>query len=533
MSALPPPSELVARALARFAPLRPAERLMVRACAAGEIAKVGLKLPEGDSAEVNVRASLLAFILRGGLGLRGQRLQLVGAAIEGRLNLTGAEVPGSLWFYRCRFDAPVVLDNAQVRGSVTFGGCQLKGLIAEGCRIGADLVLHAGTAIADELRLTRARIGGDLDASRLDLSGGPDAAPSRRALQANALQVGGNLLLIDDFQSIGEVRLIGAQVQGDMRISGRVNGNALPELGRSAALVMDRIAVAGSLRLGPDFGAAGSVSLRRAQIEGDLDASGANFDWLGDASWGVAASLVLDRARIGGALVLRELGTPLLGASLVGTRVSTLVDDTTSWGEHLALDGFDYSRLDAESPLDTVFRIGWLERQRPKHLHQQFRMQPWGRLIRVLRRMGHEHRAGSIAQRREHWLRRIGRVGAWAPPSLRWLPRGGHWLLGLLAGHGHRPGRLLGWLLAVWLLCGAAYWLAAELGSAGAPGGFSPFAYSLERLLPLVALGQPEPGPAWHGLMRWLGHAEAVFGWVALLLGLASVAGWMDRDRRR
>jgi hypothetical protein len=283
------------------------------------------------------------------------------------------------------------------------------------------------------------------------------------------------------------------------------------------------------------------VALRRARIGGDFDTTGANFDWLGDASWDEGGSLVLDRARIDGALILRELQAPLLGASFVDARVGTLADDASTWGDRLVLDGFAYSRLGDGAPLDTVFRTGWLERQDPAHLKAQFRVQPWRRLIRVLRRMGHEHHAGSIALRRERWLRRVGWVGAWAPPALRWLPRAGHFMLGLLAGHGYRPGRLVGWLAAAWLLCGGVYWAAEETGhatatSSSAGDGFSPFAYSLDRLLPLVDLGASgawAEGSHWTHPMRWLSQFESGFGWLLALLLLASLAGWVDRDRRR
>jgi hypothetical protein len=106
-------------------------------------------------------------------------------------------------------------------------------------------------------------------------------------------------------------------------------------------------------------------------------------------------------------------------------------------------------------------------------------MQPWRRLIRVLRRMGHDRRAASIAMRREQRLRIIGRIGSWAPPALRWLPQAGHRLLGLLAGYGYRPARLLGWLAAVWLLCSGVYWVAADrvVAQSGVPSAdvvFSP-----------------------------------------------------------
>ncbi len=534
-----PSNDLAATALAGFGPLRRAERLLVQACASGDIAKVGLRRPEETAADVSIRASLLAFVLRGGLPLRHRHLHLLGAYVEGRLDLGGASIPGSLWFFRCTFDSPVLLDGSQVAGAVTFAGCHLPGLLAEACSIEADLALSAGCTVGDALRLSRARIGGDLDCSRLDLSGGDDPGPSRRALLADAVKVAGDVRLADGFQAVGEVRFTGARVDGDFRASGKFNGNLVGEGGRGAALVLDRIVLAGSMQFDGGFGAAGCVSLRRARIGGDLDATGANFDWLGDSAWGDGTSLVLDRARIDGALILRDLRAPLLNASFVGARVGTLADDATTWGERLVLDGFSYGRFGEGAPLDTVFRIDWLERQEPAHLRAQFRVQPWRRLIRVLRRMGHERHAGSIALRREQRLRRIGRVGSWAPPALRWLPRAGHLMLGLLAGYGYRPGRLVAWMAAVWLLCGGAYWAAVEFGTrptaaSSAEVAFSPFAYSLDRLLPLLRLDLPGRWPAgspWIDAMRWLSHLEAAFGWLALLLLLASLAGWTDRDR--
>jgi hypothetical protein len=416
---------------------------------------------------------------------------------------------------------------------VTFAGCHLSGLMAEGCSFASDLLLNAGSRVDNELRLSRANISGDLDCSRLDLRGGDDPTRSRRALVADAVQVGGNVRLVDGFQAIGDVRFRSARVEGDFCARGNFSAN-LPRHGhRGTALLLDRIVVKGSVRFdGGFFGAAGCVAMRQARIAGDLDATGASFDRLGDAALGDDSSLLLDRARIDGALILRELQTPLVGASFVGTRVGTLVDDETSWGQRLALDGFAYSRFGDDAPLDTVFRVDWLERQRPSHLASHFRVQPWQRLIKVLRRMGHHHHAGSIALRRELRLRRIGRVGSWAPPALRWLPQAGHALLGALAGYGFRPARLLAWMAALWLLCGGFYWVASEPVDAA----FNPLAYSFDRLLPLVAWGQPSalpPPAAWSDAVHWLGRFEAVFGWVALLMLVASLAGWMDRDRRR
>jgi hypothetical protein len=536
-----PPNHLAA--LAGFEPLRRAERLIVRAVASGLIAKVALRLPEAATAETSVRGSFLAALLRDGLPLSGRRLEVVGAFVEGRVDLGDAQIGGSLWFYRCRFDSPLLLDAARVAGAVTLAGCRLAALMAEGCTVAGDLAVHAGTRADDELRLSRARIGGDLDATRLDLTGRDDTEPQplRRALVADAIRVGGDVRLADGFRAIGEVRLRAARIDGDLRISGNFTGSPERDGGRGTALMLDRIQVGGSLRMdGGFFGAAGLVSLRQARIAGDLDASGASFDRLGDASLDDEAVLALDRTQIDGSLILCGLQTPLRGASFVRARVGTLVDDETSWGTELVLDGFSYGRLGDDSPLDTVFRLDWLERQRPSHLEDRFRMQPWRRLIRVLRRMGHDSHATSIALQREMRLRAIGWVGAWAPPALRWLPRAGHWLLGALAGYGYRPGRLLGWLAAVWLLCAGVYWLAQERAprslAAVEEAGFNALGFSLDRLLPWLNSASSARGPwatGWSGVVQWLSYAQGVFGLLVLALLLASLAGWMDRDRQR
>ena len=516
-------------ALTRFAPLRPAERVLLQALRAGDIAKVSMRQPSVCSTAVGVRAALLSRLLRSLAVLPWRRLELMGAWIEGRLDLDDAEIAGSVWFYRCTFEAPVTLARARVSGSFTFAGCRLPAVHAEGCAVERDLALVAGCTIGRDLRLARARIDGHLDCSRLRL-GSDGEHGAHRSLVADAARIGGDLRLGAGFTALGEVRLIGARIEGDVRADGHYTGHLQPGGGRGRALTLERTRIGGSLRLAGGFGAAGSTSLRRVHIGGDLDATGANFDRLGDAAWQAEPMLLLERATIDGTLMLRRLYTPLTGASFAGTRVGTLSDDEASWGERIALDGFDYSRFADDAPLDTRFRAGWLERQEPAHLHAQLRVQPWRRLIRVLRRMGQEHRAASIAMRRERWLGRIGVIGAWAPPGMRWLPRLGHRLHGLLAGYGYRPGRLLAWMVGVWLACSLAYWATAPEGSA-----WQAMAFSLARLVPVADLPSTwpaAPGAPGAALLRWLGHTETAFGWAAALLLLASLAGWADRDRR-
>src|SRR5215208_766774 len=101
--------------------------------------------------------------------------------------------------------------------------------------------------------------------------------------------------------------------------------------------------------------AAGSVRMRRAQIDGDLDCTQAAFDAFNDMGWRGAVAFAIDRARIGGSLVLARLKQPLSRATLAGASVGTLHDDDTSWGESLVLDGFAYRQLAAPAPASSGF----------------------------------------------------------------------------------------------------------------------------------------------------------------------------------
>lgn len=546
MNAAAAPSP-AATSLDDFQPLRRAERLLLRACSRGDLARVSLRRPPLADADLTVRAALLAWLVLGaGSPLRGRRLQLLGAWIEGTLDLGERRVPASLWFYRCVFDSAPLVDGAHIDGELAFGDSVLPGLLADRCRIAQDLALR-GCRIAGEIRLRGARIGGDLLAGRAQLRDEHDRS-ARRPLFADRLRVGGDLHLDEGFIAQGELRLPGARIGGHLIASHAILTGGVDAAGvRGDALLLDRTEIGGDLRLDQGFSAAGRVSLRRLQVGGDLDCSGAAFDRVGDAAWGDAAALHLDRARVHGALRLRGLQGPLLGASFAGTRVGTLVDDGSTWGERLVLDGFVYSRFGDGAPLDAPFRLAWLERQPIAHLDGDFRVHPWRRLIAVLVRMGHADSAGTIALSRERRLRHIGRVGRTLPPALRWLARGAHALHGAVAGHGWRPRRLLAWLLAVWLAAAAGYWAAEQQGAmaplrttAAAP--FSPLGYSADLLLPLVDLRQDhawQPAATattrgdlldWAACARWLGWAETLVGWAALGLLVASLAGRARRD---
>jgi len=546
-------------------PLRPAERIVLRACLGGQIAKVSYRRPAAATADVTVRAEFLARLARGGVGFRlvSRRIEILGAWITGRLNLVDASVPMSLWMYRCVFDTTPLLDGARIVGSVGLPDCQLPGLRAESCTIAGDLSIGPGCEIAGDVRLSRTEIGRNLVCDRLTLRGpgptpGSELAPAparlRRPLVADGLRTGGDVVFGHGLVVDGELRLVGARVGGDLRF-GRTCIGASPGDGgvRGTALNLDRIRIGGSARLDAGLVVAGTVRLQGARIEGDLDVSGALFDKVGDASWGDAAVLLLERARIGGQLALRGLRSPLRGASLADARVGALLDDASTWGDRLVLDGFFYARLAPGAPTDAEFRADWLRRQVGAHLGRDFRHGPWRHAIRVLRHQGRELSARRLAIHREEHLRRIGQVGAGRPAWSRALALAVHRVYGAVAGYGHRPQRLVALTVALWLACGVAYLGAAEQGAMAPVGhacapecvpgavtatAFRPFVYSLDQMVPGVDLHEasawtPVTTGRWAGLARLLAWLEPLLGAAALATLLASWSGLTDRDRRR
>lgn len=534
-----------AAAIADFEPLSPAEQLLLRACRRGDIAKIGLKRPAAASPAVAVRASLLAFLARGGgegVRVRGGRIELIGAWIEGTLDLCGADVPVTPWLYRCAFASAPRLERARFAGSLGLPGCAMPALHAQEARVAGDLSLNAGCTIAGELRLVRARIGGDLDLRRSRLGGAAasDATPAApaRALVADGAHVGGDLRLDEGFAAIGEVRAAGARIDGDIRLQrARLTGHVDTAGARQVALRLDRAEIVGDLVLDGGFAAAGAVRLARTRIGGDLDASGAEFDTAGDATWGDHAALLLERAEVGGTLRLKRLANPAGGVSLLDARAGSLADDTMTWGQDLVLDGFEYRRFTEGAPRDASSRLEWLQQQVPEHLGKDFRPQPWRQLAAVLRASGLEHEARRVAMAYERQLRRIGRIGDGVPAALRWLPRAGHALWGALAGYGHRPGRVVVALLAAWLAGAGVFALAAghaafaAVSPQAAAAGFDPWLYSLDTLLPLVDLGAERDwravasaaAGAWAAVARTAAVAEALFGWLALLVLLVAL----------
>lgn len=153
-------------------------------------------------------------------------LLLSNAVVVGCLDLTGLAVPFPLRFDGCEFDSPLVAEGAELF-ELSLTGCpRLPGLLGNGLRLRRDLDLSrsrvagaywtsAGTSKQSAIWLCEAEIGGRLlcAGTMIDGQGG-------RAIRADRIHVGGAIRLIHQFNSLGEVRLLGARVASSIDLTG-------------------------------------------------------------------------------------------------------------------------------------------------------------------------------------------------------------------------------------------------------------------------------------------------------------------------
>ena len=274
-------------ALAAFAPLRPAEQVLLRAFLDGDIARVGLRRPLLPSASITVRGEFVAYLARGGPEGRfpPRRVQIVGAWIDGGVDLRNASVPEAFWFYRCVFNATPRLDGARVGGSVSFPGCLLPGLRAEDCSFAGNLALNSGCTVRTEVRLARARIGRDLNLERLHLRSAEHSdMPIQRRLSAEGARIDGHAIMQGGFESDGDLYLVGLRLVGDLRASGaRLSGGIDRDGQRGDALNLDHARIAGSVVFDHGFSATGLV--RRNSRASRATSSAAGPPSMHSANW--------------------------------------------------------------------------------------------------------------------------------------------------------------------------------------------------------------------------------------------------------
>ncbi|MBP7302706.1 MAG: hypothetical protein KA972_05960 [Brachymonas sp.] len=544
--------------------------------------------------------------------IRGAVLFGDGFTASGRVRLQGAQVGGDLdcsgGIFEFDDGNALCADQVNVSGSVLLSNSfKAKGQVRlQGAQIGCDLVCSGGQFEAKKgpaLYATRIKVGGRVSLRKgfkakgevtlqdariggsLGCDGGHITAEDGDALSLERANIAGSVFLRNGFRANGCVDLTAAQIGSILSCDA---GHF--EVKNGSAIYGPRLNVKGNVCMSKDFRAIGAVNLKSAQIGGNFECSQGDFE-VRDGG----AALSLSSAVIQGVCMLKEFAQPAcIDAS--HAQVGVLDDDNLqAWGQGSILDGFRYASLGGAASTSGDARLKWLHIQQESHLSDSdFRPQPWRQLQRGLREMGHAEDAKQVGIAYEDHLRKIGRVGKTPKDTvleLAWLmrivTRGAHWAFGQLAGYGYRPVRLVIWMLGVWLVCGATYWwLALPPRSALAPSdplvfqddrykkcqpdhidkegkkgnwylcsslrgeyaSFSPLAYSLDLLLPVVDLGQEKSWDAfipetkespkeefffnwhWGHAARLLNWIETLFGWISSLLLVAIISGFSRRN---
>ncbi|MBI5137754.1 MAG: hypothetical protein HZA24_10540 [Nitrospirae bacterium] len=432
-----PADELAALGRARFADLTAPEEVMLRAAAIGEAANFeGLPPGGGDPAnaaqwgpERTIRAAVIRWLCTdrdAAQWVDPHGLMLWAAKVTERVDLRHARVPFPLALMHCALADGLVLQDATLPG-LHLDGSHTGPIDADGLEVKGDVSLNEGFTATGAVRLRGASVGGDLSCR-----GGTFNNAEGDALNADGLGVKGDVFLDNGFTATGGVRLLGASVGGDLSCRGGAFNNAGGD-----ALCADCVEVKGNVFLDNGFTATGEVRLRGASVGGDLICRGGTFNnaggnALGAGGLGVKGSVFLDEG-------FSATGTVNLARASAGV----LADAEECWPRDgaLFLDGFSYGAIAPGSSTDAKCRIKWLglRRWRPrrparfwseakrriKWLGLQpagaFRPQPYVQLARVLKQMGHNDDARQVLIELERERIRAGGLNGWRRAWRRFL----------------------------------------------------------------------------------------------------------------
>jgi hypothetical protein len=469
--------------------------------------------PELQTPDNGLRADFVRFLALGGDAcnpVHDAGVRLIGGWVTGNLNLNDCILPNTLKFKKCVFDSKVNLSGATLNGYLYFSGSKLQKITTlNRLKVKDSVYLNQGFTAERVLYMIGIEIGGTLY-----LSGAQLLADGANSLSADRAMIGESVFIRDDEQW--------------------------------------------------QFKANAAIRFESAVIKNSLHVKTAN---------------------------------PIQTLNLQSARVHRLIDDLASWGNGLKLNGFQYDHIGQDACTKAPERIDWLKQQETVHLSlENFKPQPWRQLIKVLRDIGHEEDAREVAVAYQDHIRHIGLIGLLKrPPKLgpiakmlfpirAWIHslirNSLHVTFGVLMSYGYRPVKLVSiWMPLVWLVGAWIYWIAALNGDLGPSNPlvflderlrqqctsngqiwftcqelpieyatFSPLAYSLDVLLPLVDLQQenawgaliPTPRSDWTELFQFWTHPwayltrlymwfEILFGWISSLLLVAVLSGLTEQ----
>jgi hypothetical protein len=321
--------------------------MLAKAAAGGVVDRGGdrveLAYMQAWGKERAVRAAVLRNLLieaKWPVDVKG--VQLRGVRISGHLDLKAATLRCPLSLDGCFLDTeePACLDHANA-SLVALTGCQLAGLTGDGLTV-AGLDVRRST-FAGVVWLVGADIAGQLNCQGAELNGRDNDG---YALVVYGMRVGGDARLDGVVTTAGAIRVVGADITGQLNCQGaELNGHD----NNGYALVADRVKAGGDVWLDEAFTSAGGVSFRAARIGGSLALRG-------DLAVG-EDEMALDAPgmQITGTLQWEPIAQIRGRVNLEGAAVGELEDTwkpkqrsaTGYWpiGGRLSLKGFTYDRI--------------------------------------------------------------------------------------------------------------------------------------------------------------------------------------------
>src|SRR5215472_1984254 len=502
----------------------------------------------------SIRASLIRWMCvypEANRQIDPQGVQVLGAKVIGKLDLTGVNVPYGITLRRCAIPTMMKLEWTVIP-LLDLGGSYTGPIDAFGISVGImslNYGFHAnGTVDADGSRV------GDFDALNGHFKYLPNAEftgfhPEQKpALNIINMQAKDGVWLLAGFEANGQVWLSSAKIGGTLAFSAGhfINpGNvAIEASGVEAAGIIIGAEPAGglgSLPAGP-FEADGLVDFTGARVVGGFVVDGAKFNGReGDRHGFIAEDANVKVAFIWTDVSLAEGGI----LDLRGAAVGAFLIDKGSWPEpgKLLIDGLTYSTIGPGLPIllsDPATRGAptlWdlhtllsLLRLQPPGYHPQ----PYRELARALRESGDEIGARRIliASEDERY-RQYGWTGAILGGFLK-----------RTIGYGHRPLLTVFWMLGVIVVGWASVAVGKRAGvmrptwpeNPPASGKtdypeLHPFLYSLDVFLPFVNLHQERyfwpDGAASGDCMIFRGRLGVRGSVVQYYLWLQIMSGWI------
>ncbi len=212
-------------------------------------------------------------------------IAIIGARITGQLRLPYTRVHFPLMFVDCSIPNGFYMRGADI-AELILDGSHVGSLVAGNMRVAGNIHLHRAT-IRGMVDLSGAKIIGNVACN-----GGHFSNKETPALNADKIEIFGDLQMNYGFTSEGVVNVKGARIRGDLQC---VKAHFINKNGPT--LIGQQMEVKGSLLM-DEVISEGTLDFRGAKIDGYFEAQGASFQNGNDIA------LALEAARIGGPLFL-------------------------------------------------------------------------------------------------------------------------------------------------------------------------------------------------------------------------------------